>query len=105
MLTLNRVLGTSLAAGALLLVGLAPAASAQAAPGTTGDYYATGWAFYSQTAALNNATNAVYNYANTQGFPSTECTTTSQQLWPTVAVGQPVRWNAKVQIHCAAPSA
>ncbi|MFI9275765.1 hypothetical protein ACIGXM_34450 [Kitasatospora sp. NPDC052896] len=110
MLMINRVLGTTLAAGALLLVGLTPASAQavtpqQAAPGSTQDFYATGWAFYSQAVALNNATTAVYGGANAAGYPSSECTTIGRWLWPTVAAGEPVRWNSEVEIQCTAPAA
>ncbi|GAB2725606.1 hypothetical protein [Kitasatospora kifunensis] len=110
MLMINRVLGTTLAAGALLLVGLTPASAQaatrqQSAPATAKDFYATGWAFYSQARALNNALTTGYGAANAAGYPTSECTTIHQWLWPTVAAGQPVRWNAEVEIECTAPAA
>ncbi|GAA1990636.1 hypothetical protein [Kitasatospora viridis] len=104
MLTTNRVLAAALAAGALLLLGVTPAsaraaAPRQAAPGSTQDFYGTGWSLLYQ-GALGNATAAADSAANSAGYPSSGCTQVNQ--WVSYTLARPIRWNAEVELQCTA---
>ncbi len=117
MSVLNRLIGTTLAAGALVLSGVLPA-SAQAAPVTAhraaaatpvvADYSGYSTAYTAATAERQAFADA-YSQALATGFPQSECSTLG--VPSVVPVNNSLRarlqpsalWEADVQIQCATP--
>ncbi|MDH6135599.1 hypothetical protein P3T37_005015 [Kitasatospora sp. MAA4] len=101
---INRLLGTALAAGALLLAAVTPAAAqpATVTPPPVATYYAYGLSAF-EAVAIEGATAGADQQANAAGFATSQCQQIGEWAAPSMIPGQPIHWNARVELLCKTP--